>query len=255
MKIAVAGGTGVLGQHIVEACRSAGHDVSALSRRTGSDLTTGEGLDQALAEVEVVVDASNTASQTKNPATAFFTTVTRNLQQAGSRCGVEHLITISIVNVDRVPTGYYQAKLAQEASARQGPLPVTIVRATQFHEFPVQIMERFHLWQFAFMPRMRVQTVAARALGEMVADVAADPPAETTINVAGLQPADLVDLARAVIVRRGDKLRLVPMPIPGRAGRAMRSGGLLPPSDARLVGPTFEEWLAGDDVFAVGHHR
>jgi len=252
MKIAVAGGTGVLGKHIVDACRGAGHDVSALSRRTGSDLTTGEGLDVALAGVDVVVDASNTTSQAKRRATEFFTTVTHNLQQAGSRSNVKRLITISIVNVDRLPTGYYAAKLAQEAAAREGPLPVTIVRATQFHEFPVQIMERFHLGPIALMPRMRVQTVAARALGEVVADIAALPPAETTVNVAGPRPADLLDLARAAIVRRGDKLRLVSPPIPGRAGSAMRSGLLLPPSDARLVGPTFEEWLTGDDVLTVG---
>lgn len=252
MKIAVAGGTGVLGRHIVEACRRAGHDVSGLSRRTGTDLTTGEGLDAALAGVEVVVDATNTASQDRRRATAFFTAVTHNLQQAGSRSNVKRLITISIVNVDRLPLGYYGAKLAQEAAARRGPLPASIVRATQFHEFPVQIMERFRLWQIAFMPHMRVQTVAARALGDVVAGVATDPPAETIINVAGPQPEDLVDLAKAVIARRRDKLRLVSMPIPGRAGRAMRSGGLLPPSDARLVGPTFKEWIAGDDVFAVG---
>lgn len=252
MKVAVAGGTGVLGQHIVEACRSAGHDVSALSRRTGCDLTTGEGVDAALAGVEIIVDASNTTSQSKARAANFFTTVTANLQQAGAKAGAGRLVTISIVNIDRVPSGYYQAKLAQEAAALQGPLPVSIVRATQFHEFPAQILERFHLGPIAFMPRMRVQTVAARALAEMVAGLAADPPAETIINVAGPQPADLVDLARAVMARRGDQRRLIPMPIPGRAGRAMKSGGLLPAGDARLVGPTFEEWLAGEDVFAVG---
>lgn len=252
MKIAVAGGTGVLGHHIVEACRTDGHAVSALSRRTGADLTTGEGLDAALDGVDVVVDASNIASQDKRRATTFFTTVTANLHQAGSRAGVKHLITISIVNIDSVPSGYYQAKLAQEAAARQGPLPATILRATQFHEFPVQIMDRFRLGPIAVMPRMRVQTVAARALGEVVAEVAAEPSPGTTINVAGPRSADLVELARAVIVRRGDKQRLIPVPIPGRAGRAMRSGGLLPAGDARLVGPTFDEWLTGDDVFLVG---
>lgn len=250
MKIAVAGGTGVLGQHIVEAARRAGHDVSALSRRNGSDLVTGEGLDAALAGVEVIVDATNTTSQAKGRATTFFTTVTRNLQTHGSRAGVERLLTISIVNIERVPSGYYRAKLAQEGAARQGPLPVSIVRATQFHEFPAQILDRFHLGPIAFMPRMQVQTVAARALSEVVVDVAARVP--TTINVAGPQPADLVDLARAVIARRGGKQRLIAMPIPGRAGSAMRSGALLPPEDARLVGPTFEEWLAGEDVFAIG---
>ena len=252
MKIAVAGGTGVLGRHIVEACREAGHSVSILSRRTGSDLTSGEGLDAALDGVEVIIDATNTASQAKRQATTFFTTVTHNLQRAGARAGATHLITVSIVNIDRVPSGYYQAKLAQEAAARQGPLPASIVRATQFHEFPVQIIDRFRLGQIAFMPRMRVQTVAARALGNLIAELAAHPSAETSINVAGPQPADLVDLARAVIVRRDDKLHLVPVPIPGRAGRAMRAGALLPPGDARLVGPTFEEWLGGDDVLAVG---
>jgi uncharacterized protein YbjT (DUF2867 family) len=243
----------VVGKHIVEACRQARHDVSVLSRRTGTDLTSSTDLERALDRVEVIVDASNTPSQSRAKASAFFTTVTGNLQRAGASAGVNRLITISIVNIDKVGGNpYYKAKLAQEAAALAGPLPVNIVRATQFHEFPVQVMQRFHLGRLAFMPHIKVQTVAARAVGEVVADVVLHPPAETTTDVAGPQVRDLCDLARAAAARLGRGNQIVGVPVPGRTGRSLRSGVLTPSGEARIGGPTFEEWLAGDDILSVG---
>lgn len=252
MKIAVAGGTGTLGKYIVQAALDAGHEATALSRRTGVDVVTGEGLQAELEGVEVVVDATNTTSMGVKKATDFFTAVTRNLQDAGAGAGVTRLVTLSIVNIDKVPANpYYRAKLAHEAAARRGPLPVTIVRATQFHEFPAQVMARAHVGPVAFMPRFKVQTVAARALGQVVTDVAIAPPADQSIEVAGPDIADLVELARKVVARRGDRTRLVAVPFPGRTGRALREGALTPGPGARIVGPGFDEWLAGDDVLAV----
>ncbi len=252
MRIAVAGGTGTVGKYVMEAAEQGGHVAKSLSRASGIDLRTGLGLEGALEGMDVIVDATNGSTVSAAKATAFFTSVTKRLQQAGSAAGVGRLVTVSIVNIDRVGGyGYYKAKLAQEAAALEGPLPVTIVRATQFHEFPGQIMQRAHAGPVYLVPRMRVQTVAARSVGKVVVDLAGEPPEKTTVDVAGPAVAELVDLARAVIRRRGGSGQVVAVRIPGRAGQAMRSGALTPAAGAIVAGPSFEEWLPGPDIDAV----
>lgn len=252
MRVAVAGGTGTVGRHIAQACRDAGHEVVVLSRRTGTDLTTGSGLERKLEGVGTIVDASNGPAISASKATAFFEAVTRNLHCAGQAAGAVRLVTISIVNIDKL-TGYpyYRAKLAQERAALSGPLPATIVRATQFHEFPVQIMQRSRLGPVALMPGFKVQSVAARAVGEVVADLLTHPPAEAKVDVAGPEVGYLPELARKACRRLGWSTRVFAVPVPGRSGRSMKAGGLTPDGPARIVGPTFDEWLAGDDVLAM----
>ena len=253
VRVAVAGGTGTVGRHIAQACRDAGHDVTVLSRRTGTDLVAGDGLAAALHGVDLVVDASNGPALSESKATAFFEAVTRNLQTAGSAAGVARLLTISIVNIDKLSGyPYYRAKLAQERAALGGPLPATIVRTTQFHEFPVQVMMRAKLGPIALMPDFEVRTVAARSVGEVVAGVVENPPPETILDVAGPDVAHLPDLARKACRRLGWTTHVVAVPLPGRTGRAMRRGGLTPDGEARIAGPSFDEWLAGEDVFLVG---
>ncbi|HEX3460332.1 MAG TPA: NAD(P)H-binding protein [Acidimicrobiales bacterium] len=253
MRIAVAGGTGTVGKYVVLAAERAGHQVAVLSRRTGVDVQTGDGLKAALEGADVVVDAINAESTNRSKASAILEATTRRLQVVGAAQGVARLVTLSIVGIDRVPGfGYYQAKLAQEAAALDGPLPVTILRATQFHEFPAQVLGRMHVGPLALVPHMRVQPIAARTVGEILIEVATAPPGETIVEVAGPEPADLVDLARAVVVRRGQRTAVVPVPVPGQGGKAMRSGALLPTPGVRLAGPRFAEWLAGEDLAAVG---
>jgi len=167
MRIAVAGGTGTVGRYVVQAAEQSGHHVVVLSRRAGIDLQNGEGLAAALEGIEVVVDATNAGTTNQAKATAFFCEVSRRLQTVATAQGVTRLVTLSIVGADRVPGfGYYQAKLAHEAAALEGPLPATIVRATQFHEFPAQIFGRTRMGPVAMVPRMRVQPIAARTVGE-----------------------------------------------------------------------------------------
>jgi uncharacterized protein YbjT (DUF2867 family) len=252
MRIAVAGGTGTVGKYVVLAAEQAGHQVAVLSRRVGVDVQTGDGLEAALEGVDVIVDTINPASMTRSKATAVFTESSRRLQRVGAAQGVSRLVTVSIVGVDRVPFGYYQAKLAQEAAALEGPLPATIVRATQFHEFPAQVFKRLRLGPVALMPRMRVQTIAARSVGEVLVKVATAAFAESIIEVAGPEPADMLDLARATTAGLGQRMVVVPVRIPGPAGKAMRSGGLLPSPGAHLAGPRFDEWLTGEDLAAAG---
>jgi uncharacterized protein YbjT (DUF2867 family) len=253
MRIAVAGGTGVSGRQAVVAAEAAGHQVVTISRKAGADARTGVGLAEFLEGVEVIIDATNAPTTKRDGATAFFTEVTGQLQSVGAAQGVSRLVTLSIVGLERVPGyGYYQAKLAHEAAALAGPLPSTIVRATQFHEFPAQILARLPGGPLAPMPRMRIQPIAARSVGQTLVEAATAGSADgATVEVAGPEQRELVDLARAIVRRRGKRTAVVPLPVPGRAGRAMRSGGQLPGPGVRLVGPTFDEWLAGADLSAL----
>ncbi len=257
MRLAVAGGTGVVGKFVVEAAEAAGHDVVSLSRRTGVDVRRGAGLAEALRGFDVIVDATNAGTTNRDKATAFFTEVARNLQVVGAGEGVSHVVVLSIVGLERVPGyGYYEAKLAHEKAALAGPLPTTIVRATQFHEFPAQILGWTRHGPFAVVPRSRIKPVAARAVGQVLLDVAVAAVPEDgcrpRVEVAGPEEAELVSLAREVVRYRGERLHVIPFSVPGKAGKAMRSGGQLPTSDVRIVGPSFAEWIEGADLALVG---
>ncbi len=141
MRIAVAGGTGQVGRHTVSALREAGHEPVPLSRSAGVDVATGEGLDQALAGVHAVVDATNTTAREADQTRAFFGAATGNLLQAGEHAGVRHHVVLSIIRVDRIEgNAHYAGKRRQEELVRQGPLPYTIVRAPQFFEFPEMVL-------------------------------------------------------------------------------------------------------------------
>jgi uncharacterized protein YbjT (DUF2867 family) len=251
MRVAVAGGAGVVGRYAVAAARQAGHDVVSISRRSGVDVRSGDGSKEALTGVDVVIDTTNAATTNRAKATAFFTEVAGQLQSVGSAQGVVRLVALSIVGLERVPGfGYYEAKLAHEAALVAGPLPVSIVRVTQFHEFPAQVLSRGGIGPLALVPIMRIQPVAARAVGAALVGIAAEPAA-TTVEIAGPEEKDLVSLARAIVRRRRARLFVAPLPIPGAAGRAMRTGGQLPSPGARIVGPTFEEWLDGGDLTSM----
>lgn len=254
MRIAVAGGTGVVGRYVVEAAQAAGHDAVVMSRSHGVDVRSGAGLDSALKDVDVIVDAANVNTMNASKATAFFTESTRRLQEVGAAQGVPHLVTLSIVGIDRISgNGYYRAKVAQEEAAKKGPIPVTILRATQFHEFAAQILSRMRMGPVALMPVMRTQPVAARSVGEALVEAAVQPPparfaSDEPLQVAGPQPEDLVGMARALVKRNRRHAMVLPMWVPGSMGRAMRDGSQLPRSDFRSVGPRFSEWLETEDA-------
>jgi len=244
--VAVAGGTGTAGRYTLGALAAAGHEAVSLSRREGVDVVTGAGLASALAGAEVIVDATNTATRKRPAATAFFTGVTRQLQELGRQAGVRRLVLLSIVGAERVPYGYYQAKVAQEEAALQGLLPVSIVRATQFHELAGLLVRRARFGPVALAPRMVVQPIAAKAVGEMLAEVAtaADPPERA--EVAGPEREYFPDMAQALLHRLGARVMVLPFSLRGDAGPAVQGGALLPAEEVDKRGPTFAEWLEGD---------
>src|SRR3954470_19315588 len=134
-KIAVAGATGRVGRPLVDILESRGHDVVPMSRSQGVDVITGKGLDQALTGVDTIIDVATGPSPDEAEATAFFTASARNLQRAGAAAGAKRIVVVSIIGIDKFQGSYNATKVAQEQTLLEGPLPVRIVRAAQFHEF------------------------------------------------------------------------------------------------------------------------
>ena len=246
MRIAVAGATGRAGRYVVEILEARGHDVVPIARSTGVDVITGDGLAEALTGAECVVDLSTGPSPDEAAATEFFTTATRNLQARGAEAGVQRLVVVSIVGIDRFTSGYNAAKLAQEKAVLEGAIPARILRATQFHEFVGALVDWGRDGDVARVPEMRTQLVAARTVAEALADLASDPGAVPgpTLEIAGPREESMVDAARRLTAKRGEAVR-----IEGVTWDPLyEQGAALPGPDATLAGPTFEEWLATVDV-------
>jgi uncharacterized protein YbjT (DUF2867 family) len=175
MKIAVAGATGRVGRHVVDVLEDREHEVVAMSRSTGVDVVTGKGLTDALAGVDCIIDASSGPSPEQEAATQFFTTAAANLQAAGGRAGVRRMVVVSIIGIDRFSAGYMAAKVAHERATLYGPIPVRLLRASQFHEFVAQIVEWGRRGEVSYVPKMNTQLVAARTVAEALADLATQP--------------------------------------------------------------------------------
>ena len=163
-RIAVAGATGRVGRHVVDVLRGGGHDVVAISRSNGVDVITGDGLAAALKGVETVIDVTTGPSPEQGPATEFFTTAIRNLEEAGVQAGVQKLVVVSIIGVDKSTAGYGAAKLAHERAALAGPIPARILRAAQFHELVEMLMGWGRQGDVVYLPKMRTQIVEARTV-------------------------------------------------------------------------------------------
>jgi len=243
MHVAVIGSSGVAGSHAVKALTDQGHTVREVSRRTGVDAYTGDGLAEALRDVDVVIDTLNTTSQRRSTARDFFCTTSRRLQAAAEAQGVAHVVLLSILGIDHVHGfGYYDAKLAQETAATSGPVPVTVLRAAQFHEFPGQLLARLRVGPFAVVPHIRSQPVAARTVGQHLARLAVEQPGGI-IELAGPEVHDIADLARRLVHARHQRLRVIAVSAPGRAARDMRAGALLATDVTIVDGPTYDDWL------------
>lgn len=244
LTIAVAGGTGTLGRGVTGTLRSRGHRVRVLSRRSQEyrvDLTTGEGLDKALAGCDVVVDASNSTSA--KGAARTLVEGSRLLLAAEEAAGVRHHVCVSIVGCDRVPFGYYKAKVAQERVVEAGPVDWTLVRATQFHELVAGVFTPMARFGVLVLPRMPMRTVASAEVAVAVAGAAEGPALRRRIEVAGPETADIRDLARQWRSVTGSRARMVPLALPGAVGRAVRSGALTTDRPDVTGTTTFAAWL------------
>jgi uncharacterized protein YbjT (DUF2867 family) len=243
MRIAIAGGTGRIGRLTAAALESAGHQTVALSRAAGVDLVSGDGLALALRGADAVVDVTNTAAHGEREIVEFFGTSTANLLAAEDAAGVGHHVLLSIVGIDhgqRVP--HYAGKREQERLVAAGPVPWTVVRATQFHDFAAMTAGWSEQDGVAAIAPLLVQPIALADVAAALADTATAVPRRRAIEIAGPETQDLVDMARRTFAVRGTEITLVPT---WRAafGPDMAGEVLLPGPDARLGKITFADWL------------
>ena len=238
--VAVAGGTGQAGRRVVESVRRLGARAIVVSRSSGVDLTTGVGLDAVLEGVDAVIDVTNIVTQNHRRALAFFEASTRHLLEAEQRLGVRHHVLLSIVGIDRVGLGYYRAKRAQENLVRQGAVPWTILRTTQFHEFSRQMLGDGPV---AVVPAMLSQPVAAQEVADELVRLSMAPAVGMAAELAGPRREWVADMARRLASERDRRTLVLTIPLPGATGRGMRTGALLPTGAGPRGTQTFEEWL------------
>jgi hypothetical protein len=228
---------------VAEEVRRTGATPVVIARSRGIDLTSGAGLASALAGVDAVIDTSNVETLGAKRSIAFFEAATGHLLEAAEAAGVRHHVALSIVGCDRVDLPYYLGKRRQEELVADGPVPWSVLRATQFHEFAGQLVARSPR-PFAMALRMRTQPVAAREVAAALVAAALDQPAGLLPDLGGPRAEDMGRMVRDVVRARGGRRIVVTVPMAGRAGRQVEAGGLLPGAGATLGSMTFDDWLA-----------
>ena len=246
-KVAVAGATGQVGRAVVAALRDAGHEVAELSRARGVDVLAGDGLDDALAGADAVVDVLSTNAIDPEETVGFFTGTSDQLLAAEQRAGVRHHVLLSIVNVDAVTdNAHYLGKIAQEQRVQAGPVPWTILRATQFHSFAEMVAGWTAADGVAAVAPLLVQPVDVGDVAAVLAELAVGTPAGRAPDLAGPDTLDLVDMAVRTFAARGSGTTVRASWRDSPFGVSMAGEVLLPGPGARIGGTSFSDWLARD---------
>ena len=243
MRIAVAGGAGTVGHYIVEQATTAGHDVVVLSRSNGVDLVTGDGARAAIDGADAVIDVASIQTLSATASRKFFGTVTEKLLAAARGADVHH-VALSIVGAAQAPAGYYAGKLLQEQLVAASAGHWSILRATQFHEFAVQVLAQAKILGAHLVPRMRSQPVAASEVAAALLQIVESGAYGDEPDLAGPREERMADLARRYLRQAGSPARVLEVRLPGALGAAMANGGLLPGPDARVGSQTFADWRA-----------
>ena len=245
MKIVVIGGSGLIGKKVVANLRERGHEVVAASPSTGVNAVTGDGLAQALAGAQVVVDVANAPSWEDNAVMAFFETSGRNLLGAEAAAGVKHHVALSVVGTERLlASGYFRAKMAQEKLIQASPVPYTIVRATQFFEFVSGIAQFATEGQTVRVPPVMMQPIVSDDVAAAVADAALAAPVNGMVEVAGPEPIRQDELVRQFLTATGDARKVVVDPKALYYGVAVNDQSLTPGAHPRLGSTRFGDWLS-----------
>ena len=246
MNIAVIGGTGLIGTRLVAELVADGHDVVTASRATGVNSYTGEGLAEALAGVEIVIDVSNSGYLDERGANDFFYGSTLNLLTYGAAAGVRHHIALSVVGTDRLARtehGYFAAKAAQEQLVRRSGQQFTIVHATQFFEFLPHIADASTSHNTVRLSHALVQPIAAADVAAAIAATAAGPPVNAVIEFAGPEQFRLEEIVRRELRIRRDAREVVRDPLARYFGTDLDERELLPGPDATIAPTRFADWL------------
>jgi uncharacterized protein YbjT (DUF2867 family) len=258
MKIVVIGGTGLIGSKTVAILRQGSHEVVAASRKGGVNTVTGEGLKEAMAGAQVVIDLSNAPSYDAKAVLEFFETSGRNLVAAGVVAGIRYHVTLSIVGTDRVPDqSYYRAKVAQEKLIEASGIPYTIIRSTQFLEFLGGIADASTDGSVVRLAPGLLQPIAADDGVAIVTEVAFDSPRNGIVEIAGPERAEFNEIVARYLKAVGDPRNVVKDPGARYFGGRLEQRSLVPLGEARLGRINLEKWLQRSqkepDQAAGGH--
>jgi uncharacterized protein YbjT (DUF2867 family) len=243
MKIVVIGGTGLIGSKTVAILRQRGHEVVPAAPNTGVNTITGEGLKEAMAGTQVVIDLANSPSFEDKAVLEFFQTSGRNLLAAEKAAGVRHHIALSIVGTDRTNNGYFRAKVAQESLIKASGIPYTIIRSTQFMEFSRAIADSATEGNTVRISTGLYQPIASDDVAANVADVALAPPRNGIVEIAGPERAPFNEFVARYLKAVGDPRKVVSDPKGRYYGSVLEERSLVPLGEARLGRIGFDEWL------------
>jgi uncharacterized protein YbjT (DUF2867 family) len=245
MRVVVAGGTGRVGAALVATLRLHHVEVAAAARSSGIDTCSGAGVDEVVQGAAAVVDVTDPRALDDDTVLRFFRTSTRTLLDAEARAGVAHHVVLSVVGANRVTqAGYYRAKAVQEQLVERGPVPFTIVRATQFFEFVGTIADVATSGGVVRVPPVLVRPVAVADVAAALAAVAVAPPVQGVVEVAGPDELRLDELVRRWLERRGDARTVVADPDGRYFGARLEERSLLPSADVVVGATRLDEWLA-----------
>jgi uncharacterized protein YbjT (DUF2867 family) len=243
MKIVVIGGTGLIGSKTVAILRRGGHEVVAASPKSGVNSITGEGLKEAMAGTEVVIDLTNSPSFEDKAVLEFFETSGRNLLAAEAAARVRHHVALSIVGIDRSDNGYFRAKVVQEKLIRASGIPYTIVRATQFLEFLGGIADSAADGNTVRLPPVLFQPIAADDIAPIIAEAALAAPRNGIVEIAGPERAPFNEIVARYLKAVGDPREVVRDPDARYWGGRVEERSLVPLGEARLGHIGLAEWL------------
>src|SRR4051795_7572937 len=243
MKVVVIGGTGLIGSKVVEKLNGRGHHAVPAAPRTGVNILTGEGLDDALAGADVVVDVSNSPSFADDDVMDFFVTATGNILEAEKKAGVKHHVALSVVGTGTLPdSGYLRAKAAQEDLIKQSGIPYSIVHATQFFEFTRAIADASTVDGKLHLAPVHYQPIASGDVSSVVARVASGEPLNTTKEIGGPERLRMDEFIPAVLAKAGDTRAVVSDEHATYFGTELAEDSLVPGPDAELASTTYEAW-------------
>ena len=243
MKIIVIGGTGLIGRKTVGILRQRGHEVIAASPKSRVNTLTGEGLKEALAGGQVVIDLANSPSFEDKAVLEFFQTSGRNLLAAEAAAGVRHHVALSIVGIDRTDNGYFRAKVAQEKLIESSGIPYTIIRSTQFLEFLGGIADSSADGNMVRLPPVLFQPIAADDVAAIVAEVALAAPRRGIVEIAGPERAPFNEIVARYLKAVGDPRQVARDPEARYWGGRVEERSLVPLGEARLGRIGLDEWL------------
>ena len=245
MKFVVIGGTGLIGSKAVSRLERLGHEVVVAAPSTGIDILTGQGLDDAMAGTEVVIDLANSPSFEDEAVLSFFRTAGRNILEAETRAGVGHHVALSVVGTDKLAeSGYFRGKIAQEALIRESSVPYSIIHSTQFFEFLPGIIKSGADGDQVRLPSALVQPISSDEVADAVVRIATSEPANGIVEIAGPEAYWMADLAQRYAEQTGDGRKVVGDVSTPYFGAKIHETTLIPAGEAWLGKINFDRWMS-----------